>query len=150
MSAKWPERFERIAGDLPESGMLAPADEVPYDTVKPASQGYVDRDGVRIWYALWGTEGPFAAYRRSAGKPALGTLMLQFNWLLQPVAPFIANERGRATHPAFAGWARSCSLSPLGNIGQHSNHPAVIEAREKIKQYGAAAAGKLISLICSP
>lgn len=47
MSAKWPERFERIAGDLPESGMLTPADEVPYDTVKPARQGYVDRDGVR-------------------------------------------------------------------------------------------------------
>lgn len=76
--------------------------------------------------------------------------MLQFNWLLQPLAPFMANEQVRAAHPALAGWARTSRLSPLGNIGQHSNQPAVIEAREKIKQYGAAAAGKLISLIRSP
>lgn len=150
MSAKWPERFERIASDLPESGMLAPADEVPLRHRQAREPGLCRPGRGPIWYALRGTEGPFAAYRRSAAKPALGTLMLQFDWLLQPVAPFIANERGRAAHPAFAGWARSCSLSPLGNIGHHSNHPAVIEAREKIKQYGAAAAGKLISLICSP
>ena len=76
--------------------------------------------------------------------------MLQFNWLSQPVTPFMANERGRAAHPALAGWARTFCLSPLGNIGQHSNHPAVIEAREKIKKYRAAAAGKLNNLIRSP
>lgn len=76
--------------------------------------------------------------------------MLQFNWLSQPVTPFMANERGRAAHPALAGWARTSRLSSLWNSGQHSNHPAVIEAREKIKQYGAAAARKLISLIRAP
>jgi hypothetical protein len=62
----------------------------------------------------------------------------------------MANERGRAAHPALAAWAKTSRLSPLGNIGQHSNHPVVIETREKIKQYGAAAAGKLMSLLRSP
>lgn len=34
----------------------------PYETVEPARQGFVDRDGVRIWYAVWGDSGPWIAF----------------------------------------------------------------------------------------
>lgn len=59
----------------------------------------------------------------------------------------MVNERARAAHPALAGWARASRLNPLSNIGLHSDHPSVIEARERIKRYGAAAASNLMSLI---
>lgn len=58
----------------------------------------------------------------------------------------MANERARTAHPALAGWARATRLNPLGEIGQHSDHPSVIEARDQIKRYGAAAAANLVSL----
>ena len=59
----------------------------------------------------------------------------------------MVNKRARAAHPALAGWARASRLNPLSNIGLHSDHPSVIEARERIKRYGAAAASNLLSLI---
>jgi pimeloyl-ACP methyl ester carboxylesterase/predicted glycosyltransferase len=62
MSAKRPQDFDRIAGALPEAGRLAPADEVAFDTVEPARQGFVDREGVKLWWAVWGEQGPFLAF----------------------------------------------------------------------------------------
>lgn len=57
-----PERFERIAGPLPEPGTVPAADASPYDTVQPAQQGFIDRDGVKLWYAVWGDSGPWIAF----------------------------------------------------------------------------------------
>jgi pimeloyl-ACP methyl ester carboxylesterase/predicted glycosyltransferase len=58
----WPERFDRIAGPLPEPGAVPGASASPYDTVQPAQQGFVDRDGVKLWYAVWGDAGPWIAF----------------------------------------------------------------------------------------
>lgn len=57
-----PDRFGRIAGPLPEPGSVPAADASPYDTVQPAQQGFIDRDGVKLWYAVWGDSGPWIAF----------------------------------------------------------------------------------------
>ncbi len=57
-----PERLDQIAGALPEPGVAPGADTSPYDTVQPAQQGFIERDGVKIWYAVWGDGGPWVAF----------------------------------------------------------------------------------------
>jgi hypothetical protein len=59
----------------------------------------------------------------------------------------LANERARAAYPALAAWAKDTRLNPLGGIGQHRDAPAVVEGRERIKRFGAAAAGNLVKLL---
>ena len=50
------ESFDRIAGAVPAS------DASPFETVQPVREGFVDRDGVRIRYAVWGESGPWIAF----------------------------------------------------------------------------------------
>ena len=59
----------------------------------------------------------------------------------------LANERARAGYPALAAWARDTRLNPLGGIGGHRDSPVVAEARDRIRQFGAAAAGNLARLL---
>lgn len=61
-ASDWPERFSRIAGPLPPAGALDATKPYPFSTIEPAQQGFVDRDGVKIWYAVWGTQGPWIAF----------------------------------------------------------------------------------------
>ncbi|MDM0046354.1 alpha/beta fold hydrolase [Variovorax dokdonensis] len=60
--SKPPERLALIAGPLPEPGALPDPGGSPYDTVVPSHTGFVDRDGVKIWYATWGDRGPWIAF----------------------------------------------------------------------------------------
>jgi pimeloyl-ACP methyl ester carboxylesterase/predicted glycosyltransferase len=60
-----PERFHRLAGPLPQPGSVPDAEASPYETVQPARQGFVDRAGVKIWYAVWGDAGPWIAFAPS-------------------------------------------------------------------------------------
>ena len=53
------------AGPLPAPGTL-PA-PYPYETIAPVTEGFVERDGVRSWYAQYGESGPVARVR--AGLP---------------------------------------------------------------------------------
>jgi len=57
-----PERLRRLAGPLPEPGAVPGAEAPPYETVQPVRQGFIDRDGVKIWYAVWGESGPWLAF----------------------------------------------------------------------------------------
>jgi hypothetical protein len=59
----------------------------------------------------------------------------------------LANERARAAYPALAAWAKDSRHNPLGEIGRHRDAPAVVEGRERIKRFGAAAAGNLVRLL---
>ena len=59
----------------------------------------------------------------------------------------LANERARAAHPALANWAKETRLNPLGAIGRYRDAPAVVETRERIKRFAAAAAGNLVKLL---
>jgi len=57
-----PSSFHTIVGDLPEPGRLPDASSPPFETVQPAREGFVERDGVRLWYAAWGEQGPWIAF----------------------------------------------------------------------------------------
>lgn len=57
-----PTRFTEIAGPLPAPGAVPAAERGPFETVQPHHQGFVDRDGVSLWYAVWGTSGPWIAF----------------------------------------------------------------------------------------
>jgi hypothetical protein len=61
----------------------------------------------------------------------------------------LANERARMAWPALANWAKETRLNPLGGIGHHRNAPDVIDARERIKRYAAAAVGNLAQLLAT-
>jgi len=55
-----PDAFRRAVGPLPEPGRLPPGP--PFETVRPAREGHVERQGVRSWYAVWGEQGPWVAF----------------------------------------------------------------------------------------
>ena len=59
----------------------------------------------------------------------------------------LANEQARAAHPALASWAKDTRLNPHGGIALHRDAPKVIEARERIKRFGAAAVSNLVKLL---
>ena len=66
---KLPERIERIIGSLPEAGRLLDSETYPFETVRPSIDGFIERDGVRAYYAVWGG-GPELA-KEGAGGIAL-------------------------------------------------------------------------------
>jgi pimeloyl-ACP methyl ester carboxylesterase/predicted glycosyltransferase len=59
---KIPERFRTVIGELPEPGRVPEAERLPFETVQPAREGFVERDGVKSWYAVWGSRGPWIAF----------------------------------------------------------------------------------------
>src|SRR4051812_21774463 len=59
---KLPERIARIVGTLPEGGKLHDPGAYPFETVRPAGDGFVERGGVRTYYAVWGQSGPVVVF----------------------------------------------------------------------------------------
>jgi pimeloyl-ACP methyl ester carboxylesterase/predicted glycosyltransferase len=57
-----PGSFEKIVGELPEPGRLPSTEGYPFETVRPVRDGYVEREGVKSWYAVWGEAGPWIAF----------------------------------------------------------------------------------------
>ncbi len=57
-----PEVFRTTVGDLPKPGEVPQAHWQPYETITAAREGFVDRNGVKTWYAVWGTHGPWIAF----------------------------------------------------------------------------------------
>ena len=57
-----PPKFHQWVGPLPEAGSVPECDALPFHTVQPARSGFVERDGVQLWYAVWGDSGPWIAF----------------------------------------------------------------------------------------
>lgn len=57
-----PPNFAQVAGPLPVPGRVPEADRLPYETVTPVVEGFVERDGVALWHAVWGSSGPWIAF----------------------------------------------------------------------------------------
>ena len=53
-----PQRIKQIVGPLPPPGQLPGLGSYPYETIIPVRDGFVERDGVRTYYAVWGESGP--------------------------------------------------------------------------------------------
>ncbi|HXS51484.1 MAG TPA: alpha/beta fold hydrolase [Usitatibacter sp.] len=62
MTPVLPASFHTVVGELPEPGRLHEPGSPIFETVLPASEGFVERDGVRLWYATWGEAGPWIAF----------------------------------------------------------------------------------------
>lgn len=64
MNAKDPDAaFDRLAmwaGPLPAPGTLP--DPYPFETCAPEREGFAERGGVRVWYAVFGTRGPWLVF----------------------------------------------------------------------------------------
>ena len=56
----WPERLELAVGPLPAPRTLP--EPHPFETATPLREGFVERDGVRSWYAQYGDAGPWLAF----------------------------------------------------------------------------------------
>lgn len=62
MRPRYPESFHKIVGELPDAGQLPGTEHYPFETVRPVCDGYVERGGVKSWYAVWGESGPWIAF----------------------------------------------------------------------------------------
>jgi len=66
------------------------------------------------------------------------------------LAAFLATlmgERARAAHPALARWTKTTRLNPVAGVASYRDDPRVVEARERIKSFAAAAAMNLQRLL---
>ncbi len=52
----------KVLGEVPDAGRLPEDSLYPFETVRPVREGYVERDGVKSWYAVWGDAGPWLAF----------------------------------------------------------------------------------------
>ncbi|MEO8249175.1 MAG: alpha/beta fold hydrolase [Burkholderiales bacterium] len=57
-----PVNFAKVVGSLPEGGKLPKSALAPYETVRPVRESFADRDGVKLWWAVWGDSGPWIAF----------------------------------------------------------------------------------------
>jgi len=62
MSDDLPEAIRMLAGDLPPPGRLPEGTAHPFETIRPVREGFVERSGVKSWYAVWGDSGPWIAF----------------------------------------------------------------------------------------
>ena len=93
MDAKFPESFHRIVGELPEAGHLT-METHPYETVRPARSGFVDRAGVKLWYAVWGESGPWIAFAPIFQIVHTQLLKTTVPWLSQHFRVVTMDSRG--------------------------------------------------------
>ncbi len=62
-SAHLPDSFRKIVGDLPQKpGELPTTEGYPYETIRPVRDGFVERDEVKSYYAVFGEAGPWIAF----------------------------------------------------------------------------------------
>ena len=78
--------------------------------------------------------------------PSIANVETDRNYLSAFLAG-LANQRARAAYPRLANWAKTSRLNPFGGIERFRDDPGVIDANERIKHFGAAAAGNLAMLL---
>jgi pimeloyl-ACP methyl ester carboxylesterase/predicted glycosyltransferase len=77
-----PSRLALAAGALPPARTLC--DPYPFETVQPVRDGFVDRGGVRSWYAQYGAAGPWLAFAP--------IYQIANSYLLRGVVPWLAQH----------------------------------------------------------
>lgn len=87
-----PNRLALAAGGLPPARTLC--DPYPYETVQPHRDGYVERAGVRSWYAQYGTAGPWLAFAPIYQIANVHLLRGVVPWLAQHFRVVVMDLRG--------------------------------------------------------
>ena len=77
-----PERLALTAGPLPAPGTLPRP--YPFESIAPTREGFVERDGIRSWYAQFGATGPWLVF---APVFQIGNA-----YLLRGVVPWLAQH----------------------------------------------------------
>src|SRR5450759_275081 len=100
-----PQRIKQIVGLLPPPGQLPGDGSFPYETVVPVQDGFVERDGVRTYFAVWGESGPTIVF-----APLYQIVHMQ---LLKATVPYLSRHfqvvtmdlwgNGRSDRPAKPG-----------------------------------------------
>src|SRR6266702_7730858 len=97
-----PQRVKQTVGSLPTPGQLPDNGFYPYETVIPVRDGFVERDGVRTYFAVWGESGPsivfaplFQVVHMQALKATVPYLSRHFQ-----VATMDLRGNGRSDRPA--------------------------------------------------
>lgn len=95
-----PARLLRSAGPLPAPGTLP--EPYPYETITPHKQGFVERGGVRSWYAQFGEAGPWLAFAPIFQIANSHMLRGVLPWLAQHYRVVVMDLRGngRSDRPA--------------------------------------------------
>ena len=94
------DRLDLMAGPRPSTGTLP--DPYPYETIAPVCEGFVKRDGVRTWYAQFGTTGPWLAFPPVYQIANTHLLKGVVPWLAQHyrIAVMDLRGNGRSDRPA--------------------------------------------------
>ncbi len=97
-----PERVQRILGTLPEPGQAPTEGTSPYETVSPVKDGYVEREGVRTYYALFGESGPALVFTPFYQVAHIGLLKATVPYLSRyfRVVTIDLRGNGRSDRPA--------------------------------------------------
>ncbi len=97
---KIPTRLALTVGELPAPGTLPVP--YPYETVEPHQQGFVERGGVRSWYAQYGDSGPWLAFAPIFQIANSHMLRGVVPWLSQHFRVVVMDLRGngRSDRPA--------------------------------------------------
>jgi hypothetical protein len=122
---------------------LRPIFEPERITVQPFMLGFVSYQ-----FAMLGVVEATIANDADKNRlcPAIAYWDVNADYLSAYLASLI-RERGWATFPALASWAKATRLNPIGGIAQMRDNPAVIEVRERIKAYAGAAAANIPRLL---
>ncbi len=97
-----PQRIKQIVGLLPPPGQLPDDSSYPYETIVPIRDGFVERDGVRTYFAVWGESGPsivFAPLFQIVHMQALKATVPYLSRHFQ-VATMDLRGNGRSDRPA--------------------------------------------------
>ena len=77
-----PDRMARAAGPMPPPRTLP--EPYPYESAQPHREGFVERGGVRSWYAQYGDTGPWLAFAP--------IYQIANSYLLRGVVPWLAQH----------------------------------------------------------
>src|SRR6185437_10447193 len=87
-----PRRLALTAGPLPEQGTLP--HPYPYESIAAVREGFVERGGVRSWYAQFGESGPWLAFAPVFQIANANMLKGVVPWLAQHFRVVVGDLRG--------------------------------------------------------